>query len=293
MIELNKGNYIGVVGYGYIDSITYMTLYHYDKPEFSNYLINCCVMYSYDDIISEFPQYEGYILYNLEHLLDQFGHIKLDLIKSILKWGIIWEYDIINYLLIKSIIDRFNLPNQIYFMPVRYFPYKEDYLEDGKFDFELMFYGSINERRLRYLKDILSYPNNYPALMLTGKTLGYLLPYFNKSKFILNIHQDSIFYQEQVRIFECILLNKTVISEPSLVNYYPNMIYELSIHDIEDIKLIRSLKLLYPRNRLKELTFKDEDFISFRDTILLNNKDILKLNNLEINFNKYEDYIWI
>lgn len=292
-MNVSKGDYIDVIGYGYIESITNMVRYHYDIPDLNNCVINCCVMYSLDEIRANYnDDSKGYILYDLEHILDRHNHINFDLVKSILKWNTIWEFDVVNYYLLKSVIDYLGLDNQLYFMPVRWYPISSYVHSVSQFDFDLLFYGALNDRRLKYLQDVSLYPSTVRLMALTGIRYRDMGEYLSRSKFILNIHQESDTYQEQVRIFENILQDKTVITEPSKVNYFDEMVYELSINMIGDSNYLTNLTELHPNILFKRKTNTTSDFDNYRNKLLEDNKYILDEYKLNINFNKYHKSLW-
>lgn len=204
------------------------------------------------------------IIYQLEQLFDnksqwyninssnkevvrRTNHIK----ETLHKCDEIWDYDIDNIEFLKS--EGFS---RIKHVPL---PYSENLKRVNKNknpEYDIIFYGSINERRIKfleYLKDnykLLIIAPSYDVEKYKDSIIGNymvkdvygddLFEYIFNSKIVLNLHYYDSKIQEQARIFELLINNKTVVSEKSRINYYGNIIHEFETPE-EMIEIIDSL----------------------------------------------------
>jgi len=157
----------------------------------------------------------------------------------------IWDYDIDNIEFLKD-----NGFENIKHIPLLYTEelIHVNYIDYPKYD--ILFYGSINDRRIEYLsklvdlykvciipstKDNITQYRNHKIgkCMVDPQYDDGLYDYIFNSKIIVNIHYYESMIQEQVRIFELLINNKIVVSEKSRINYFNNMIYEFN--DVDDM----------------------------------------------------------
>lgn len=149
----------------------------------------------------------------------------------------IWEYDIQNYHLLKRIEPR----KDIKLVPVTKFnPYLYQDAHSHKYD--IIFYGSVNPKRMSTLKfiasrykllivcqadtDIQRELQMAGATVITPRYFSDLWEYMCSASIVLNPHYYSI--QEQVRISEALSNGKIILSEKSNNNIYDDLIVEFS-----------------------------------------------------------------
>lgn len=149
----------------------------------------------------------------------------------------IWDYD----------LDNIDFLIREGFQNIKHVPlvYSESVIHDIKNkrkDRDILFYGSINDRRAVFLEeacknfDILILAPNQDCSKYHDRPFGKfmrptmfgteLFDLISKSKVVLNIHYYESILQEQVRIFELIATGVTVISEKSRRNYFGSLIHE-------------------------------------------------------------------
>jgi hypothetical protein len=164
---------------------------------------------------------------------------------------------------------------------VKYFPLYPvkalDYgISESNYEYDLVFYGALNQRRIRLLKLL---DEQYRLLVIYNKKGHYsrkgrdpkfkhsidicygedLFKVLSKCKVVLNIHYYKGGIQEQARLFELLSNNKTVVSEKSKHNYFEDITeYESDeeLLDILDLMLNRNVKLFscfYVYNEIKWL----------------------------------------
>ena len=163
----------------------------------------------------------------------------------------IWDYDLdnIEFLLKEGF-------KNIKHVPLFYCPELKRNNKNLYPEYDILFYGSINDRRAEYLsklalkykiciisevKDCNTYKNSvFGEFMITSEFGDKLYEYIFNSKIIINLHFYEGLLQEQVRIFELLINNKLVLSEKSLRNYFGDCILEFNnfndmIKKIDDI----------------------------------------------------------
>jgi glycosyltransferase involved in cell wall biosynthesis len=174
--------------------------------------------------------------------------------ETILKWlnecDEIWEYDIDNKWFLEKIgFKKVKLINFGYCESLKKIPTKNT-------NYDIIFYGSINERRAK----ILNYLAQHFNLLVIGEfslmtqqqisqcKFKLLNPVFNdklddyisQSKIVLNLNYYDSKIQEQVRIFYPLINGKCVISEKTKRNYFGDLIYEFE--NLENLKeLVKKL----------------------------------------------------
>ena len=153
----------------------------------------------------------------------------------------IWEYSRQNL----KLLDELGYGHKAELKPITKlepFTYKVTENLDEKYD--VLFYGSLNERRVELLQQVAKKfklcvigagdekEELLTAIKETGATLVFqkffknLHPYLRASKVVLNPHYYSI--QEQVRISEALAFGCQVLSEKAVENYFGDVIEEYS-----------------------------------------------------------------
>jgi hypothetical protein len=177
---------------------------------------------------------------------------------------------------------------QIYFMPIfyngEYFIPKQKIEEE----YDIVFYGDENiERRLKFLNAI----NTKFKVKIINKCYGEdLYRELSKAKIIINIHYYEGAFLETTRIYECLSLNKLIISETATdIEYHQNLnnIVEFTALDNEEEMLAKITYWLADDERRNEkikqnikLLYKQQDLFSFHFNRFL-------LTNNIINFDEF------
>ncbi|MCK9446623.1 DUF3880 domain-containing protein [bacterium] len=205
---------------------------------------------------NEYPNHK-IVIYQLEQLYNNYSQwydinsdnphiIKRTIrIQNILKeCDEIWDYDLDNIEFLKK--EGFK---NIKHVPMFYCNTlkRTNNIQNPKYD--IIFFGSINDRRAKLLTilcekynrvcilspntDCIKYKNfNFGKYMLTPVFDDKLFnEYVFNSKIILNSHYYDSCLQEQVRLFELLINNKLIISEKSRRNYFGNLIEEFETSD--------------------------------------------------------------
>ena len=134
----------------------------------------------------------------------------------------IWDYDINNLIFLKN--EGYE---NVKHMPLKYANSLKRINNDVEKDIDVLFYGEINDRRNLILKEL---GKKYKVEIVPyGTFKDELYSYVDRSKIILNIHYYSGGIQEQVRLFDLIINNKCVVSEPSKTNYFNDLIVECEL----------------------------------------------------------------
>ena len=182
----------------------------------------------------------------------------------------IWDYDLDN---IKFIKKQINVNNIIH-VPLGFSSnlIKKKDIIFPKYD--IIFYGSLNDIRIDKLKkiykkykniliicpdyDLKKYSNEvFSDVMISSVYNDKLFEYIFNSKIVLNLHYYDSKIQEQVRIFELIINNCTIVSERSRINYFGDLIYNFD-NDDEMINIIDNiLKNNLWKNSKNSKKFKD------------------------------------
>lgn len=100
--------------------------------------------------------------------------------------------------------------NQLYYLPIGTLP-SQELSTSNKYEYDISFYGDPNcERRAFFLEKLKEKFSVQVISEVFGDELYSLL---NKSKIIVNIHYYENALLESTRLYECLSLNKLVISE--------------------------------------------------------------------------------
>ena len=144
----------------------------------------------------------------------------------------IFEYSLNNLTFLQKNNIHFRY---IYYLPIYYNNLNVNNNEEEIYD--VLFYGDVNnERRKNYITAISS---KFKIKVLSECFGDELYEQLNKAKIILNIHSYEEAYLETTRIYECLSLNKLIISEKSSdfdhhVNLH-NIVEFTEIGDIDEM----------------------------------------------------------
>lgn len=204
-----------------------------------------------------------------------FEHYSYDMyVKPLFQWledikvDEIWEWQI-------PLLDKYplNLKDKVKFMPMRYIPEYEQYrITDRDNKYAFMFSGVLHPRRNALLYKMSLY--YFPFKVLNGITYKDNTNEFKDCNYVLNIHGQENFNQEQLRICELLSLNMPIVSEKSPINYFQGLVPEIDYNNImqkpwllcqSNIKVDKNANfdVLY-----KNKTYTDEAFEKYRNDLL-------------------------
>jgi len=270
MIIVEKLKHISVCYHRVTTSVKLMLQEHYDIPEYENtcFLINTYDIADYYQEDIEFvKQHKRIIYYMLEHKSKNYSNEQNSSDISIFstlyntvffnEW---WEMDYNAQQ--TDCIRELNIP--IYYKPVRYTylikPVKDIYITNKTIDF--CHIGTISSDHRHKLIGDLEYP--YKGISIKFITscfpLEKCIPEMNTSKYILDtLRVDSMFTQNQVRIFELLCMGYTVCAEKCILNMFPGLIYEWE--NIDGLyNIVKRGEYLNPTEAYKEMTYTDDAY---------------------------------
>ena len=178
------------------------------------------------------------IIYQLEPLCAT-GHwwSSEQIIKQLKKVDEVWDYDYQNVLYLK--LHGINAK----FKPFLYSQSNDNITPKPK-DIDVLFFGTSTSRRYEWLYNLNFYlRQNTRSMILANVFHPEIDEYIARSKIIINIHNSNgVSQQEQPRISHLLTNGKHVVSEKSEINYYGNLVKEVSdfkemvltIHDMLD-----------------------------------------------------------
>ena len=145
-----------------------------------------------------------------------------------LKYSIaIFEYSLTN---VEYLLNSDLLLQQIFYLPICYFPNYISFLnlpEDSFEEYDVVFYGDIkNTRRQCFINEI---SQKYKVKILNEVFGNDLIHELRKARVIINIHYYEGALLETTRIYECLSLDKLVISESA-----SDMIHHAELSSIVD-----------------------------------------------------------
>ena len=125
-------------------------------------------------------------------------------------------------------------PRQIYYLPIGYIPEYKPELARIEENCDVIFYGDArNERRQRFLHELKKHCDVRIIDNLFGEPLHAALA---RARLIVNIHYYAGALLETTRIWECLSLNKLVISERSTdMDQHQNLMPLIDFVDIDDV----------------------------------------------------------
>lgn len=234
-IKTINGNFIVVHQLNdFFGHVTAMLLEHFDLPKYSNvvFSVGTYVYFSYQQLQAMFPN-KRIIVYQLEQLMDLPTWQPIPQIVNNIKDAEIWDYDSLNihYLKIRHNIKVSKL------IPLLYTKQLENIANKDNPEFDVLFYGFMNERRFRIFENLQSQLYGQIKLIWIYGTFD-LNSHIANSKVILNLHATEPWNrQEQVRMFYPVINGKTVISETSQINNMPGEIIECNVERLANTLL--------------------------------------------------------
>jgi len=166
-------------------------------------------------IFDELPEF--YIAFQLEQSVNSrwFTDKYFEILN---KAKIIFDYSLINinFLLNKEIPFK-----KVYYLPIYYFPGYSAYLNLAapvKEEYDVLFYGDPKHPRRQHFLDLIS---QYYSVKVVREVFWLeLYQELLKARIIVNIHYYEGALLETTRLYECLSLNKLIISEKSIDQEY-------------------------------------------------------------------------
>lgn len=212
-----------------------------------------------ESIRSKYPG-KKIITYQLEQLFYGSRWVSKTNIEFLKKSDQVWDYDEEN---IRFLYDQFKI--KAMFMPLQYVPQLTmlPLLDINKHDIDILFYGSLNDKRRKVIDSIKTKLPNRNIISSDVLWDDELNDHIQRSKIILNLHYYDTNRLEQARIFFLLANHKCVVSETSPINYYQSGIVMADTEKISDAceHLLRT-KLWYPyaNEAIKTLILSNQVF---------------------------------
>lgn len=191
------------------------------NPLFDNVLLGIGPQFipSIKELHEKYPNLKP-IGYQFEQLFNGSHHVNNKLGEWVNRGSEIWDYDLNN---INFIADTF--AKNAKFRPLIYSDNLKTIENLSDPDIDVLFYGTTNDRR-KTIIDMIKYQNPTRNIVWTSAWGANLDPLIARSKIILNLHYYETCIQEQARMFYPLINNKCIVSEPSVLNYYSDIIRE-------------------------------------------------------------------
>ncbi|NIF80751.1 DUF4915 domain-containing protein [Paraburkholderia sp. Cy-641] len=119
-----------------------------------------------------------------------------------------YSIDNVAYLLEKGLSRR-----QIYHLPIGYISNYRPDLDNVDQDYDILFYGDVNNDRRRHFIDEIE--KHYRVKVINNLFGPELQEEIARAKLVINVHYYAGALLETTRVYECLSLNKLVISESS------------------------------------------------------------------------------
>ncbi len=221
------------------DHVVEMVKEHYgDNPMFDNTLMifgyNLPNKYQKEPLVGLIAREKAsgthVIIYQLEQLYNGSHWVLKDTIMLLKMVDEIWDYYFMN---IEFLYDTFNVTAKLRPMMYTKSICNLPVVENSKKDIDVLFYGSMNNRRekiLTHIQKTIDPKKIYFDPNVWGKDLDDLV---SRSKVVLNLHYFPTVRQEQVRMFYLVSNGVCVLSEESENNYMGNSILNVSTENLD------------------------------------------------------------
>jgi hypothetical protein len=213
---------------------------------------------SLDQIKIEWPNYERYIAYQLEPFSDGHWYGKETILSNLVGFDEVWDYDLENIEFLKQNGIEAKYKPFVYTEALK----RSNNLENP--DIDVLFYGSLNNKRFQILSEISEYFNIVILKSVTGSKLD---EFISRAKIILDLHSNDHRKQKQSRIFYSLINNKCVLSETSNFNYFKDLIIESNAQN-----MVSSIDLILRNNLWK-------NYLNVSDRFKLLSQQKLNNNN--------------
>lgn len=163
------------------------------------------------DILSQLPP--NVIFFNLEQADPQAAWMQSPYVQA-LKSHEVWDFSITNV----QKLSELHLSSRIKWCPIGYVSELERIPKQPEEDIDVLFYGSLNQRRQQVLERLRSMDLNVQHVFgIYGQDRDQLIA---RSKVVLNMHFYDIGIFEWVRVFYLLINGRAVVSEASLLTAF-------------------------------------------------------------------------
>jgi hypothetical protein len=218
----------------FFSHVTAMLLYHYDCFEHAGkvFILGDYITESIDTLRAAYPDAK-LVAYQLEQLVGGVNwHPVNKTIQNLHLYDEIWDYDALNIKFLSwhgVSVDKL--------VPLRYTPSLRLTTPDIEPDIDLLFYGFMNPRRLKFFESLQRHFYGrlkvIHAYGIFGSQLDELLL---RSRIVLNIHPFEPYHrQEQPRIFYPLINSRHVLSEKSQANWFGSSISEFTLETLPSV----------------------------------------------------------
>lgn len=178
-------------------------------------------------IKSLYPGHKKIIVYQTEPLVESHWWSIDFIVNKLKQCDEVWDYDLDNIEILKTYGIEAKFRPFIYSESLKRIKNKKNK------DIDVLFYGTLNERRYKILSPILDFLHGSLKIVFLNNICGKELDhYISRSKIILNLNAHDFDRQKQSRISYCLINNKCVISEKSSRNYFDDCIVETEIENL-------------------------------------------------------------
>lgn len=265
------------------ESVKQMIMLNYGNlVEYKNTLVvlGYNITFNISHIRKEYPD-RKVVIYQLEQLFDNKSNwynsktdnpklveITRHIRRALEECDEIWDYDIDNIDFMKSE----GITNKIKHVPLEYTSelIRKNKIKNPKYD--LLFFGTINDKRAKYLSKLFKKYNtciiapnhnihqqyDFGKHVITAMYSDEIYNYIFNSKIIINLHYYDSSLQEQVRLFDLLINNRTIVSEKSRKNYFGDLIYEFD----NDKEMYEKIDFILD-NKIWENSTISEDFKNY------------------------------
>lgn len=264
--------YITIAYIPLVESVKLMVQEHYDSPEFDNTIFYISVLPTYTEFDENFNNsFHRKIYYQLEHKVsDKNGYSNIYNEQDNYYVGLVkinnitemWTMDYKPQFAVRC-EKEFSIPNK--YVPMRYTSliHQLECIYTTPKSVDLCFIGTLyDDHRQKIFQNLINERFCRIKMMINkyDENMSYLISEMNTSKYILDtLRNDSMFTQNQVRIFELLCMGYTVCSEKCRLNMFPGLIYEWETVD-DLMEIINRGEYLHPTEPYKELTYTDEAY---------------------------------
>ena len=230
-----------------------------DLPKFKNTLVGLGPQFlpTLKEVYTKYPNLKP-IAYQFEQLWSGSRHVNNQLGDWVNHAYDVWDYDLDNIAFTANTFGR--SPK---FRPLVYAEGLKKITTVDNPEIDVLFYGTTNDRRTHIMSMIRSQNpgKNIAWSNAWGDKLDVLI---GKSKVILNLHYYETCLQEQARMFYPLINGKCIVSEPSKVNYYGEMINEVPTEHLG-----RYIAWILDKNRWKSMSSTtSNDFKSWSSDVM-------------------------
>jgi hypothetical protein len=180
------------------------------------------------------------IVYQTEPLVENHWWKPDKIIRNIESADEVWDYDLENIM----VLEKHGIKAK--YRPPKYSHKLKTVNNIENPDIDVLFYGSITERRSKFISHCLTSAIIKPEdtklwldanFVYVFNTFGKKLDeYMARSKIILNLNPyDGECRQQQTRIYHSLINEKCVLSEKNKFNYYGNLICEFENGNVQDM----------------------------------------------------------